>query len=63
MKKLTLILAIALAACNAPTEPEAELDCVPPGPEGDWCHHLDGDAVSDTLLTWPDSIDPTNCVR
>ena len=54
MKRATLMIAVLLAACEAaPTEPTPELDCVPPGPEAEWCHHLDNDAVSDSLLPLP----------
>lgn len=61
MKRATLMLLAVLlvTACQpAPTEPAPELDCVPPGPEAEWCHHLDGDAVIEKLLPYPDSLDP-----
>ncbi|MDH5279573.1 MAG: hypothetical protein OEW52_00320 [Thermoleophilia bacterium] len=54
--KLAVILAallVLLVACSRPTEPVPELDCEPPGPEAEWCHHLDGDAVRDSLIPLP----------
>lgn len=58
MEKLALILAAMLwAACSEVAAPPAEPDCVPPGPEAGWCHHLDNDTVSDTLIPLPpDSV-------
>jgi len=54
MKKLLLVAAaLAVWACYTPTEPEPEPDCAPPGPEAEWCHHLDNDAVRDSLLPLP----------
>ena len=60
MKRVTLVLLVVVltAACTHATGPAPELDCVPPGPEADWCHHLDNDVAWDTLLTYPDSLDP-----
>ena len=56
MKRAMLVItALLLASCSTPTEPTPELDCVPPGPEAEWCHHLDGDAVMDSLMPLPDS--------
>ena len=63
MKRATLSLVAtmmvgAVACTNSLTAPAEEPDCAPPGPEADWCHHLDNDVVRDTLLTYPDSINP-----
>jgi hypothetical protein len=56
MTKLTMALVLVLAGCSHATAPEVDADpCAPPGPEADWCHHLDNDAVADSLLTLPDS--------
>lgn len=49
------LLLLAVLGCKPPTEPE--LDCAPPGPEAEWCHHLDNDVVrGDSLLVLPPQI-------
>ena len=59
MKRVTpMALALLIAGCGTSTT-EPEPDCVPPGPEAEWCHHLDNDAVRDSLLAYPDSLDPS----
>ena len=54
---LTCLAMVALVGCSDTTAPrtEPEPDCVPPGPEAEWCHHLDNDAVVEVLLPLPDS--------
>lgn len=43
-----LLLALALVGCSQPVEPNP---C-------DWCDHLKGDVVRDSLIPYPDSLDP-----
>lgn len=43
-----LLLAFALAGCSEAVEPEP---C-------EWCDHLKGDVVRDSLIPYPDSLDP-----
>ena len=55
MRLPLLALVLLLVACGASTtEPPL---CVP-SPEGEGCNDMSSDAVTDSLLTWPDSLDP-----
>lgn len=58
--RTALLLVLVLVGCSDTTapKPEAELDCVPPGPEADWCHHLDNDVAVDSLIPFPPGYDP-----
>lgn len=56
MRLPLLALVLTLVACGA-SDPAAPDACVPD--ESGWgCGVLDGDIVRDSLLTWPDSLDP-----
>lgn len=54
MRALLLLLALVACSTTEPVDPDA---CVPEGGYG--CDDLTGDAVMDSLLTYPDSLDPT----
>jgi len=51
--KLLAVLVLAVVGCTASVaEPEPEDDCLPPD-EPVWCHHLDNDAVRDSIIPLP----------
>ena len=49
--RLASFLSLLLLACSSPAEPE--LVC--PAEACEWCDHLKGDVVIDSLLPLPDS--------
>jgi hypothetical protein len=52
---IRLLFVLVLAGCGSSY---LEPPCVP-DELGYGCHDMSGDATTDTLLTWPDSIDPS----
>lgn len=46
------LIVLLLVSCSSSTEPEP---CEPMP----WCEAFKDDVVRDSLLTWPDSIDPS----